>query len=152
MKKRNIILIAVIVIIVIIQFIFTGKPEVIENNPDDLLTTAKVPDHINNILRTSCYDCHSNETRYPWYSHVAPVSWLIISDIREGRDHLNFSDWNHLNKMQQAKFLGDIIDEVSHDEMPLKPYTMMHTNARLTKENRKEIVDWANAYGDSLFK
>jgi hypothetical protein len=102
------------------------------------------------MLRTACYDCHSSETRWPWYSHIAPMSWLIASDVKDGRKHLNLSDWPNDNPMRAAKRLENMSDEIGSGEMPLKKYTRIHTDARLTESQRKELTDWLDAEATRL--
>ncbi len=94
------------------------------------------------LLRAACYDCHSSETRWPWYSHVAPVSWLIASDVERGRRNLNLSDWPADNPMRAARQMEDMRDEIDYREMPLKKYTLLHADARWTDRQRQEIEDW----------
>ena len=103
------------------------------------------------MLKTSCYDCHSNQTVYPWYSSVAPVSWLVIRDTKEGRKELNFSNWEKYSKMDKAKLLDDISEEVEESEMPMPIYFIMHSDAKLSKENRDELVKWSQDYAENLF-
>lgn len=151
MKEKTIWMI-LIAIIVIMQLIPSGRPEVINENPNGLLVNNDVPDSVAYILRTTCYDCHSNETVYPWYSYVAPVSWLISRDTRLGREELNFSNWESNDKMKKAKLLSDIVEEVSDGGMPMAIYPLMHPEAKLTKADRQIIVDWAEEYAESLFE
>jgi hypothetical protein len=150
MKKK--IWIVLIIIVIAIQFVPTGRPDAISNNPNDILINNAVPDSVVSLLTTSCYDCHSNETVYPWYSYVAPVSWLISRDVNEGKRHMNFSEWESLDKMKKAEILDDLVDEVSDGGMPMLIYPLMHPEAKLTKADRQMIVDWAEAYGESLFE
>ena len=152
MKGKRIIWILLVGVIIVIQLIPSGRPEVKENNPNDLLVTVNVPDSVAQFLRRSCYDCHSNQTHYPWYTYVEPVSWLISRDVRLGREHLNFSQWGEIDKMQKAKLLSDIVDEVSAHDMPMGIYILMHPRARLEGTDRQYIVDWANGYGEDLFR
>ena len=143
---------ALLIIIVIIQLVPFERPVVTDKNPDDLLLNAEMPDAVANKLKTACYDCHSNQTKYPWYSHVAPVSWLVLHDVKEGREALNFSNWGHLKTADKAKYLEDIMDEVSDGSMPIKPYTIIHPEAKLNENDKQLVTDWAEAYGESLFE
>jgi hypothetical protein len=111
----------------------------------DLMASNPPPPQIAAMLHASCYDCHSSETRWPWYSHIAPMSWLIASDVKEGRKNLNLSDWPNDNPMRAAKRLEDMSDEISSGEMPLQKYTKIHADARLTESQRKELTDWLDA-------
>ena len=152
MNKKRLIWLIIILLIVLIQFIPNDKPEVILSNENDLIYNNKLPESAENILRTSCYDCHSNESIYPWYSYIAPVSWLVVRDIKVGREELNFSEWESQSKMDKAKNIDKIIDEVSDEEMPMAIYTLIHTDAKLTAEDRQLLVDWADSYAESLFE
>lgn len=151
MKRKRIVQVLGL-LIVIIQFIPSNLPEVIADNPNDLLLNNDVPENIESMLRESCYDCHSNETVYPWYSYVAPVSFLVSKDTREGRSELNFSNWNELNKIEKTEMLDEISEEVEEGEMPMKIYPITHPDAKLSDGDRAEIVAWAEDLADSLFE
>lgn len=152
MNKKRLIWLVIILLIVIIQLIPNHKPEVILSNDNDLIYNNKLPESVESILRTSCYDCHSNESKYPWYSYIAPVSWLVIRDIKVGREELNFSEWESQSKMDKAKNIDKIIDEVSDEQMPMSIYTLIHSDAKLKAEDRQQLVDWADSYAESLFE
>jgi hypothetical protein len=128
----------------------TNPPRTNPSVVSDLMATNAPPPQIAAMLHAACYDCHSSETRWPWYSHVAPISWLIASDVKEGRKHLNLSDWPNDNPMRAAKRLANMSDEVGSDEMPLKKYTKIHADARLTESQRKELTDWLDAEAAQL--
>lgn len=152
MKWKNIIWIVLIGAVIVIQLIPSGRPEVFMNNPDDLILNNKLPDSVKQLLTNACYDCHSNETKYPWYSYVAPVSWLVARDTRMGREHLNFSDWESLSKMDKAKQLGEIAEEVEDGNMPMPIYILMHPEAKLTMNQRELLVNWTDEFAESLFE
>lgn len=95
------------------------------------------------VLRRACYDCHSFETTWPWYSRVAPVSWLVAHDVDEGRDELNFSTWSRLPAARRAKKLREIVEEVEEGEMPPLLYRLVHPEARLTPEDVAALRTWA---------
>ncbi|HTY88979.1 MAG TPA: heme-binding domain-containing protein [Candidatus Acidoferrum sp.] len=111
----------------------------------DLLTAVSAPPGVAASLRAACYDCHSYETRWPWYSHVAPASWLVAADVRDGRERLNFSDWPVAQPERAAKRLGRISEEVGYRNMPPGKYTLLHQDARLTDTQRQALMDWADA-------
>ena len=136
----------------LLQLFPSKRPQNVVSDSGDLLLTGTVPDSIANLLKTSCYDCHSNQTHYRWYSYVAPVKWLIVRDVREGRAKLNFSEWGSTNNMDKAGHLSDMIDEVKDGKMPMKVYTYMHPRAKLDERQRKMLVDWANSCGERLFE
>lgn len=143
-------LISVGVVLAVLQFVPSGLPSTEPPPSSDLLANAAVPETVRALLKTSCYDCHSVETRYPWYSHVAPVSWLVAKDVREGREELNFSDWTTLARRKKVTRLEDIKEMVLEGDMPMPIYTVMHPDARLTDEQRKLIADWASAFQDTI--
>jgi hypothetical protein len=104
------------------------------------------------ILHRACYDCHSNATEWPWYSFVAPASWLIARDVREGRQHLNFSEWESYDLKTRSRRLESIAEEVKESEMPPWYYTMMHGEARLTLADRGQIWAWAITESERIRK
>ncbi|MEO8032731.1 MAG: heme-binding domain-containing protein [Gemmatimonadota bacterium] len=99
------------------------------------------------VLRRACYDCHSNETVWPWYSRVAPVSWLVADDVHEGREELNFSTWNRYTAEQQRKKLNKSGEEVAEGEMPPRLYLPLHPDARLTADDRALLRAWSQSLG-----
>ena len=108
-----------------------------------------VPLAIQNILKKSCYDCHSNHTNYPWYSYIQPIRILLERDIEEGKSNLNFSEWgNYSNRKQLSKF-SRIIKQIEQDEMPLKSYIFIHPNAKMTKMQKQEIIHWINSISNN---
>jgi Haem-binding domain len=111
----------------------------------DLMAASAPPPEIAATLHAACYDCHSSETRWPWYSRIAPVSWLIAGDVKEGREHLNLSGWPNDNPKRAAKWLDKMSDEIGSGEMPLPKYTKIHADARLTEIQRRELTDWLDA-------
>jgi len=101
------------------------------------------PDEVRAILERSCYDCHSHEVRWPWYSRVAPVSWLVAYDVRHARKHLNFSTWDRYDAKKRRKNLEDLWEEVHEGEMPLWYYLPMHPEARLSDADKQRLRLWA---------
>ena len=112
---------------------------------NDLMATSVPPPGVAAKLHAACYDCHSNETKWPWYSRVAPMSWLIAHDVRDGRENLNLSDWPAANPGRAAKRLERMSEEMNYQDMPPKKYTAIHADARLTEAGRKELTDWLDA-------
>jgi hypothetical protein len=108
---------------------------------------AEVPaaEEVRSILRRACYDCHSNETRWPWYSRVAPVSWLVAHDVREGREKLNFSTWNRLSTKKQVEALHESWEEVEEGEMPPWFYLPPHPDAQLSTRDRAALREWSRS-------
>lgn len=122
---------------VLMQFIQIDKT----NETADKNLEIKADEKVMNIFRTACYDCHSNETKYPWYSNIAPFSWVISNHIKDGKMALNFSLWEKYTKEEKSEHLKDIYRTV-YAAMPLQSYIWLHKEAELTKEQRNLIRDW----------
>lgn len=148
MKRR--ILLGLALVFVIIQFIPVELPPPDPDRSGDLIGTGLANQEVAQLFKTSCYSCHSNETEYPWYSHVAPSSWLVARDVREGRDELNFSTWLKYDTTRMIRKLDDIASEVGEGNMPMPIYTLMHPSAKLTDEQRELIVAWTETAMDAL--
>ena len=136
------IILGLIAILVLIQFIRIDKTNPPVNKSIDFITLAKPSEEVQGILVTSCYDCHSNETTYPWYTDVAPLSWWLKHHINEGREHLNFSEWGNYTEKRQQHKLEECIEEVNEGEMPLSSYTIMHKDAALSPAQQKALSTW----------
>ena len=109
-----------------------------------------VPKNVEAIVRTSCYDCHSNNTNYPWYSNIQPVRFFMEHHIKEAKEDLNFDEWGKYSKRKQENKLDRIVKQIKSDEMPLASYTLIHKNARLTTVQKEEIMDWLSKIKDSI--
>ncbi len=136
------------VVIALIQFIpidRTNKPVDKKVNFVDVFQT---PDNVKEILKTSCYDCHSNETVYPNYAYFAPISWSIKHHVNEGREHLNFSEWGNFNRDLRQNMLENSIADIKQDRMPMPGYVAQHPNARLSDAQKKILAD----YLEGIFK
>ncbi|MEP7382335.1 MAG: heme-binding domain-containing protein [Gemmatimonadota bacterium] len=112
-----------------------------------LETEVPATAEVRSVLRRACYDCHSNETVWPWYSRIAPVSWLIAHDVHEGRDELNFSTWNRYTTKRQLKKLKESGKEVAEGEMPPWLYLPPHPEARLSTDDRALLRAWSQSVG-----
>ncbi|TNE43281.1 MAG: heme-binding protein [Deltaproteobacteria bacterium] len=102
----------------------------------------QAPPAIKALLKTSCYDCHSNETTWPWYSKVAPVSWLVVHDVNEGRSELNFSEWGTYNTFKKRHLLKEMKETIEEGTMPVKLYTYTHSKAKLDDKSKAQLVRW----------
>jgi hypothetical protein len=135
---------AILAIFILIQFI---RPE--KNNSKDetyaMSTVMEIPVEVNKIIQTSCADCHSNSTIYPWYNEIVPASWYLAQHVKEGKEHLNFSEWTNYNKDQQEHIIKDIKEVLNDREMPLKSYLLIHKEAKLTENQYQIMYDWANS-------
>ena len=131
------ILIGVAAVLVLIQLVPVDR-----SNPP---ATEKLvmPDNVQQIMQRSCFDCHSNETVWPWYSYVAPVSWLVKHDVEEGREHLNFSEWDKLNQKRKMKRLEEIVEEVEEGKMPMPIYLIMHGDAEVSAAELAVLREWS---------
>lgn len=140
MKRK--VLIGVLVLFVLIQFIRIDKtnPPVIQEQ--DFITITAPPSEIAEVIKTSCYDCHSHESTYLWYSNIAPVSWWLKHHVDEAREELNFSEWGTFDAKRKDHKLEECIEEIEEGEMPLKPYLWTHGDAKLTKEQQEKLIDW----------
>jgi hypothetical protein len=103
------------------------------------------PAEVKTVLRESCYDCHSNETVWPWYSRIAPFSWLLAHDVNEGREYVNYSAWNRLTPEKQAETIHESWEHVEEGDMPPRKYLSLHSDARLTDADRAVLRTWAAA-------
>ncbi len=122
----------------LIQFITVEK----ENPPIDNGMALTAPPKVMAILKTSCYDCHSNETEWPFYGSIAPVSWLVYRDVKFGREDLNFSEWNKLDKKERNHKKEEIIEEISRDTMPIPIYLLTHPSASLSADDKLLLKNW----------
>lgn len=140
MKKK--IFLGLVLIFVIIQFFRIDKinPPVIQEQ--DFITVTAPPQEIAEMIKTSCYDCHSFESTYLWYSNIAPVSWWLKHHVDEAREELNFSEWGTYTAKRKDHKLEECTEEIEEGEMPLKPYLWTHGDAKLTKEDRQKLIDW----------
>ncbi len=118
----------------------------------DFTKTFIVPDNIQILLKKSCYDCHSNNTIYPWYSKVQPFAWLMERHIKEGKEELNFSDFGGYSKRRQKSKLKSIISQIKDDEMPLTSYTLIHRDAILSENDKEILKEWFTTIRDDLNK
>lgn len=147
------VLLALLAVLVIIQF-FRPEKNVSDNRTNDIATRYHVPEHIQTTFAVACNDCHSNKTRYPWYSNIQPVAWWMAGHVNDGKRHLNFSEFTKGKIARQNHKLEEIIEMVKEKEMPLPSYTWlgMHSEADLTDEQRQAIAEWAESKMDSLAK
>ncbi len=128
------------------QFIRPARvnPPVVESQT--IFATGKVPQDVRAIIDRSCNDCHTNTVVWPWYSEIAPVSWLVVDDVEEGRKELNFSTWGTSTPRRQAKKLEEICEQVKEGEMPLEKYVFLHSTAKLSEADRQRLCEWSKAF------
>ena len=137
----NIIFIFVLLVLLGIQFIPINK-----TNPI-ITQDIQAPAEVKNILRNSCYNCHSNETKWPWYSNFAPISWMVINDVNDARKKMNFSTWNKISFEKKEELMKDIWDEIRQEDMPLTLYTYIHPESKLDLLQKNIIKKWITGSG-----
>lgn len=136
-----------IIKILLVVFIAMQAFRIDKTNPQaakelDFISINKPSKDIAKVLKASCYDCHSNESTYPWYSNVAPVSWFLKHHIDEAREELNFSEWGNFSEKRKAKKLEEITEEVEEGEMPMTSYLLMHSEAKMSDVQREAFVTY----------
>ena len=142
--------ITLLVIFMLMQFYPRANRNNDLNTAFDINKIHTVPDSVQEILKTACYDCHSNNTFYPWYSNIQPVSYWLNDHIIEGKKELNFSTFATYTLARQYRKLEEIADEVKENEMPLESYTFVHRNAKLNTRQKIIIANWTNMLRDSM--
>ncbi len=137
--------VAAVVVLVGLQFARPAKTNPTIDQSQTIYAHLQVPPQVAAILNRSCQDCHSNTTRWPWYSNVAPLSWWIVDDVDDGRRHLNLSEWGRYDKRHAGNKLDDICEEVKSGAMPIWSYAQIHRSAKLSPEDVKTLCDWSAA-------
>jgi hypothetical protein len=134
---------------VVIQF-FQPEKNIGEINENHIFRQEQLPENLQQILSNACLDCHSNNTNYPWYNHVAPVSWMLDKHVKEGKKELNFSEWGSFDTYDRIVALEDIRQELEQKTMPLKEYVAMHKEAKLSDEQVAALLAWIDKRGEEL--
>lgn len=143
MKIVKKITLALLVVFVLMQFYRPEKNSAQGNHTANFLVETNPPKNIRTVLQQTCYDCHSNHTKYPWYNNVAPISYWLAGHVKHGKGHLNFSEWQDYTVKDKDHKFEEVIEMIEKGEMPLKEYTWTHKKARLTQEERDSILEWA---------
>ncbi len=149
LKAFRIALLAIGALLLIMQFV-QPTPNDTHDDKMHLATTLPLPDSVAQILKTSCYDCHSNQTNYPWYSSIQPAAWWLNEHINEGKHELNFAEFSSYRIFRQYRKLRQIDTTVQTDFMPLESYTWIHRDAVLSPAQKEVIHQWVNTLCDSL--
>ena len=132
----------IIVLLIVLQF-FHPEPNNAPLDPEqDMLSMVSPPDSLAILIRGSCYDCHSNQTSYPWYSRISPVSWYLNKHIVKGKEEVNFSVYGAMGKADKIGLFADFCDVLDAGSMPLQSYKLIHKEARLTQEERETLCNW----------
>jgi len=141
-------MVGIVVAIIVIQFVGPARSNPASPASQAVEAHLQLTPQVGTILSRSCGDCHSNNTRWPWYSRVAPVSWFVIDHVNEGREHLNFSEWGRYSTHDREEMLEHLCKEVKSGSMPLSSYTQLHSDAELSAEEVRALCDWANSQRD----
>ncbi|RXG30814.1 heme-binding domain-containing protein [Leeuwenhoekiella marinoflava] len=138
-------LILALIALIVIQFIPVEKNEGGYESLNVFVAETKPSDEVAAILKSACYDCHSNQTVYPWYSNLAPASFYLADHVDNGKRHLNFSAWDAYSTKRKDHKLDELIEEVEAGEMPLESYMLIHSEATLDAAQTEALVNWAKA-------
>lgn len=138
-------LLTIFILLIIFQFFRIHKTNPPLDAAMDIVVVAQMPAELHTLIKASCYDCHSNEVKYPWYTNVAPLSWWIKHHINEGREELNFSEWGTYKSRRIDKKLKECAEMLEEGEMPLSSYTLIHGEAKLSEAQKAQLIAWFNS-------
>lgn len=116
----------------------------------DFIQVHDVPTEVETMLMTSCYDCHSNNTNYPWYSNLQPIGWMLQSHVEDGKAELNFNAWDEYSTRRKRSKIKSVISQIEDGEMPLSSYTLIHGDAKLSETERSVLIAFMTTLNDSL--
>lgn len=150
MNKRKTIILIVVVVLIVIQFFRPDRNYSGQVSKQSITQLYPIPDNVNHIIQQSCINCHSNNTDYPWYANVQPAGWWLNYHIRKGKSQLNLDEFGKYTSSQQINKLRSMKDQIKNGEMPLRSYTLVHKEARLSKSEKSLLIKWLNAMMDSL--
>jgi len=134
---------AFLILFIISQFFSPQKNEYTSIPESDFILTEKPPQQITAIVKESCYDCHSNNTIYPWYNRITPINFWLKGHIKGAKEELNFSEWKHYSSKKKTHKLDEFIEMLENNKMPLSSYILMHSEAKLTDDETKTLINWA---------
>jgi hypothetical protein len=141
---------SLLIALVAIQFIRPAKNQTADPQPYAIQTAYPVPDHVSAVLKKACNDCHTNNSRYPWYASIQPVYWWLDHHIEEGKEHLNFDEYTNKRLRTQFHKMEEVIEQIKEGEMPLNSYTWTHGQARLTQSEKEMLTGWAQQVMDTM--
>jgi hypothetical protein len=150
MKALKIIALILLVVFVGIQFVPTEYNQSDFVPESDFLLVNNTLEDVVKLVQTSCYDCHSNNTDYPWYNRVQPLAWFLEDHIKEGKSELNFSEWETYSNRRKINKLKSIISQIVDDEMPLFSYTLIHSDAILSDAEKQMLIEYMTQIRDNL--
>lgn len=144
------ILLLLLAAFIVIQFIHPAKNKSEGVQPNFIGKVYPIPDDVTTILAKACNDCHSNNTRYPWYSKLQPVHWWLNSHIKDGKKHINYDEYTNKSLRNQYHKMEETIEMVKEGKMPLNSYTWVHKDAKLTSEEKNKLINWAQSVMDTM--
>lgn len=148
MKKKT--LWILLTVFIVIQFFHPKQNNDSTIGANHIYNQYATSNDVKIILDKACYDCHSNYTKYPWYSKVQPIAWFLNYHINEGKHHLNFSEFGTYNAKRKAKKMDEVSEVLKENEMPLSSYTLIHSDAKLTNAEKATLINWAKQIEDSI--
>jgi len=148
MRRTNKWLLMLLIAFAVIQCIQPARNKSGQVLQTDITNMYEVPADVQRVLKSACYDCHSNNTRYPWYSYIQPAGWWLAHHINEGKEELNFSDFGSYSPRRRISKLRSIENSIHDGSMPLSSYTLLHRDARLTEEEKRLIIAWVGGIRD----
>jgi hypothetical protein len=144
------ILLALFIVFILIQFIRPARNISGQVSPADITKTVSVPDSVADVFKSSCNDCHSDNTRYPWYVNIQPIGWMMARHVNKGKENLNLNEFAAYSKRKQANKLKAIATSIRDGSMPLASYTILHNDAKLKQHQKDLIINWATHAKDSV--
>lgn len=150
MSKAKKIGLAILLLFIGLQFIRPARNKSNAVQQADMIAGYNTPANVATLLKASCYDCHSNNTHYPWYANVQPIGWLLEKHVKDGKHELNFNEFTAYSKRRQLSKLKSIQNSIKDGSMPLSSYTMLHSEAKLSEDSKASIIEWTGKMIDSL--
>jgi hypothetical protein len=147
MKLTKKILVLLLILIVVMQFVQPLKNRSEGLSENDISKVYPIPEDLHQTLKHKCYDCHSNNTRYPWYIHIQPIGWILAAHVHDGKEELNFSEFKTYPPDRAAHKLEEMGEVTEDGSMPLKGYTLLHENTQLTEADKVAITNWLKSIG-----
>ncbi|MGF7230979.1 heme-binding domain-containing protein [Arachidicoccus sp.] len=137
------ILMLLVIVFIAIQFFHPVKNISSAPTPNAIALHYEVPHDVQTILKVACNDCHTNNTRYPWYNKIQPTTWYLAKHVNDGKRHLNFDEFAGYTLKKQAHKIDEVVKEIKNDGMPLTSYNLIHSDARLTVDQKNVLIKWA---------
>jgi len=150
LKRVKQILLVLLIVFVVIQFMQRARNQSGQVLQTEFSNTYSIPNNVYTLFKNACFDCHSNNTSYPWYSNIQPIGWILAKDIENGKAKVNFSEFGSLSSRRQISKLQGVENRIKDGTMPLPEYQFMHPSARLTEEERRLLIDWIQKTKDTL--